>query len=568
MAFDSLTLSAITTELHSMLVGGKVNKIIQPERDEVILNIYNKGNMRLLLSANASVNRVHITDMPTTNVANAPSFCMLLRKYLLNATVTNIQQMPFERVIDITFDAKNELGYNQVLHLIFELTGKTSNTILTNENYTILDSIKHLPQDLDSKRIIMAGVKYNFFAPQDKIAPNEHDKIVSLVTNCSGDIRTTLTQNILGVSLTTINEILYGIDSDTNNSITATLIADRFANYLSQLGNQPNIIFRNGTPVEVCPHIYHSIGGQVVTYDTLNKAHDMYYYYLDKAQRFRDKAKSTNTIVKNSISRTEKKIAIQKQGIIDASTSTINKIYGDLILANLHNIKYGDSEVCVVNYYEPSCPTVTIPLSTTANPQNNAQLYYKKYQKQKSTIQHNEALLETNTALLDYLYSIQQSLKSCDDASDLNDVVAELTQLGIIKAKTTKEKKLTPTASTPLVYNIEGYKVLVGKNNYQNNELTFKIAKPHDIWLHTQNIHSSHVIIVTDGTTPPDSVIVTASQICAYHSQASTSSKVTVDYTAKSNIKKPPKAKLGYVIYNVYQSVIVDPNQHRQHTVS
>ncbi len=564
MAFDSLTLSAITSELHTMLVGGKVNKIIQPERDEVILNIYNRGNMRLLLSANASVNRVHITELPTTNVANAPSFCMLLRKYLINSTVTNIAQMPFERVIDITFDTKNELGYSQVVHLIFELTGKTSNTILTSDNYTIIDSIKHLPQDLDSKRIIINGAKYNFFAPQDKIAPSDYDSIVALVSNCKTDLRTLLSQNILGVSTTTINEILYGIDCDNCNSIVGAQVADRFNNYLSLLGSQPNIIFRNGTPVEVCPHIYHSIGGQVVCYDSINKAHDMYYYYLDKAQRFRNKAKSTTTIVKNAISRTEKKIAIQQQGIIDASTSTTNKIYGDLILANLHNIKYGDSEVSVVNYYEEQCPTVTIPLSITANPQNNAQLYYKKYQKQKSTIEHNKVLLETNKALLDYLYSIQQSLKSCDDASDLNDVVAELTQAGIIKAKPIKGKKPAVTASTPLVYNIEGYKVLVGKNNYQNNELTFRIAKPHDIWVHTQSIHSSHCIIVTEGTTPPDSVIVTACEICAYHSQASNSSKVTVDYTAKSNIKKPPKAKLGYVIYHVYQSINVDPNQHRQ----
>ncbi len=568
MAFDSLTLSALTSELHTMLVGGKINKIIQPERDEVILNVYNKGNMRLLISANASVNRVHITDLPTTNATNAPSFCMLLRKYLLNSTVVDIQQMPFERVIDITLDTKNELGYSQTLHLIFELTGKTSNTILTTDSYTIIDSIKHLPQDLDSKRIIMAGAKYNFFEPQGKIPPNDHSSIVALVANCTTDLRTLLASNILGVSTATINEVVHGIDCGSYNSVIGGIVADRFATYLSKLGSQPNIVFANGTPVEVCPHIYSSIKGDVVTYPTLNKAHDMYYYYLDRAQRFRDKAKSTNTIVKNAIARTEKKIAIQQQGIIDASTSTINKIYGDLILANLHNIKYGDSEVTVVNCYDEQCPMVTIPLSTTNNPQNNAQLYYKKYQKQKSTIAHNKALLETNRNLLDYLYSIQQSLKSCDDANDLNDVIAELTTAGIIRAKPTKGKKIAQTPSAPLVYNIEGYKIIVGKNNLQNNELTFRTAKPHDIWVHTQSIHSSHVIIVTEGTTPPDSVIVTACQICAYYSQASNSSKVTVDYTAKSNIKKPSKARLGYVIYHVYQSIVVDPNQHRQHIVN
>ncbi len=564
MALDALTLSVITNELAQTLVGGKINKIMQPERDEVILNIYNnRNNHRLLLSANASVNRVHLTEYAVTNAPNAPSFCMLLRKHLLNATITGITQMPYERVIDITLLNKDELGYTGTLHLIFELTGKTSNTILTNENYVIFDCIKHLPQDLSTTRLIMAGGKYSFFPPQNKLLITDSKAIAELITTSSENIITLLASNVLGVSTETITEMLFRLDSDDHSQENCDKINTAISSYLTLLGSNPNVVFNNGTPKGAYSHEYH-IKGERMYFDSLNTAHDKYYYYLDRGQRFKNKSKSTTTIVKNAISRCEKKIAIQKQSIIEASTSTTNKTYGDLILSNLHMIKGNQTELNAIDYMQEDCPTVTIPLEGNLSPQQNAQKYYKKYHKQKSTIEHSTKQIEENSKLLDYLLSIQQSLKNCTDSNDLNDIVVELREINLIKDK---KSKIAPSNSSPIVYNVDGYKILVGKNNLQNNDLTFKIAKPHDMWLHTQSVHSCHTIIVTEGKEIPDNVLLIASQITAYYSQSRNSSKILVDYTVKSNIKKPPKARLGYVIYHVYNTIIVDPHQHSQYII-
>lgn len=568
MAFDALSLGVITTELAQTLVGGKITKIFQPERDQIILNIYaNRINYKLLLSANASVTRVHLTQFDNSNPFVAPTFCMLLRKHITNATVLSIDQMPFERVIDIKLNNKNELGYNKTMHLIFELTGKTANTILTDDQYVILDSIKHLPIDIGSNRIIMAGAKYSFFAPQDKILPTDKDRIIALITDSTTDIMSLLQSNLLGVSNSTVAEILHGIDIYNHSTANGIAVCQRITDYLQSIGKAPNVVFVGGTPVDVNPTDYQTIKGEKKFYATLNEAHDYYYYYLDKHNRFHDKAKSTRQIIKNAISRTEKKIAIQQQGILEASTNTTNKLYGDLILANIHLIKQGDFQATVVNYYQEDCPNITIPLENIS-PQQNAAKYYKKYQKQKSTIAHNSVLLEQNKQLLDYLLSIQQGLANCTEYSDLEEINIELTQTGIIKPSKNSNRKKTTVASQPYKYIVDGYTIIVGKNNIQNNYVTFQLASKDDIWVHTQNIHSSHTIIQSQGKPIPDHIIVIACQITAYYSQARNGSKIVVDYTAKSNVKKPSKAMLGYCVYSTYNSIVVDPCQHIKYLVN
>ncbi len=558
MAYDALSLSVLVKEFKDTLTGGKITKIYQPEKDEIVLFVFNKQTYKLLISANAGVNRAHITNASFDNPKTAPTFCMLLRKHITNAQITDINQMPFERVIEFSLSVSDELGYKKDMRLIFELTGKTSNIILTNGDYTVLDSIKHLPQDLDSKRIIMAGAKYNFFLPQEKIPPFDYSRIQLFLANCSAPLRKTLPETLLGVSQSTVNEIMWGLDENDHTALNNAQIIERLKNYEKNiLSPRPNVVLKNGAPIDVNPFDYNSVKGDKVFYESLNEAHDNYYYLLDKAQRFLSKAKSVSTIVKNAVSRTEKKLAIQRQSILEAQARETYKQYGDLILSNLWQAK-GDKLTCC-NYYDGK--DVTIDLDKSLTPQQNAQAYYKKYRKLKSSAEHNGKLVEENQKLLDYLLTIKDSLRYCNENDDLELIKEELTSLGLIKEK--QQKKKTETPVKPLKYVIDGYTVFVGKNNAQNNYVTFKMSKPEDIWLHTQKIHSSHVLIINGKKEEvPFEVIEKAAEICAYYSQASDGTKIPVDYTAKINVKKPPKSPLGYVIYNTYQTVLVNPNRH------
>ena len=561
MAYDALTLSVLCDELKSTLIGGKITKIYQPERDEIILFVFNKQNYKLLISSNAGVNRIHITEMPTDNPKTAPSFCMLLRKHLTNATIVDITQMPYERVLEFDLQVNDELGYKKDMKLIFELTGKTSNIILTDGEYTILDSIKHLPQDLDSKRIIISGAKYAFFPPQVKILPFDLPRVREFLNSCNTPLRKTLPEVLLGVSVSTANEILYKIDENDHTIINHSLVVDRIAQYRANLANKrPNVVLRDGNPIDVNPFDYQSVKGEKIFFDTLNRAHDYYYYLLDKTQRAASKAKSISTVVKNAISRTEKKLAIQRQSVLEAESRDEYKHFGDLILSNIWQIKQGAESLICYDYETEQ--NVTIPLDKQLTPQQNAQLYYKKYRKLKSSAEHNGKLIEENTKLLEYLTTIKASLKYSVEADDLQQIRDELIELGLIREKQQNKKKIDAPMK-PLRYEVSGYTVYVGKNNAQNNFVTFKLARPDDLWLHTQKIHSSHVVIINDkNSSIPDNVIVTVAEICAYYSQASAGNKIAVDYTLKSNIKKPNKAPLGFVVYDTYNTILVNPDRH------
>ena len=493
MAYDALSLSVLCEELQQSLTGGKITKIYQPERDEVLLFIFNKQTYKLIISANAGVNRIHLTEMPTDNPKVAPAFCMLLRKHITNANIESVVQMPFERVLDFTLQVCDDLGYTKRMHLIFELTGKTSNIILTEENYVILDSIKHLPQDLDSKRLVLSGAKYVFFLPQDKIVPSDAARVRSFLETCNTPLRKTLPEVLLGVSQTTVNEILWGIDENDHTIVNHALVADRIAQYLQQLRQKkPNVVMQKGAPTDVCPFNYVSKKGEKVFFDTLNKAHDNYYYLADKVQRFNDKAKSVSTVVKNAISRTEKKLAAQRQSVLEAESREQFKQFGDLILSNLWQIPQNDEKFSCLNYYDGT--TVTIPLDKQLSAKQNAQDYYKKYRKLKSSAEHNTKLVEENEKTLEYLQTIKQSLRFCTETDDLQQIREELVAMGLVRENSKQKQKDAPVR--PLHYVIDGHDVYVGKNNLQNSFVTFKLAKQEDVWLHAQKIHSSHVAII------------------------------------------------------------------------
>ena len=558
MAYDALSLSVLCRELSEKLTGGKITKIYQPERDEIILFVFNRQTYKVVISANAGVNRIHLTQMPTDNPKTAPAFCMLLRKHLTNAAIEQITQMPYERVLDFTLSGSDELGYRQSLHLIFELTGKTSNIILTDGEYIVYDSIKHLPQDIGTSRIIMTGAKYKFFLPQNKIPPFDAARVKLFLQNNAQPLSKALAENLLGVSQATVNEVLFGIDENDKTKKNLQRVLQRLESYRANLQNpRPNVVLNRGMPTDVCPFDYLSKRGEKKFFETLNEAHDYYYFTADKIQRFNDKAKSVNTVIKNAVSRTQKKLAIQRQTVLEAEKRETYRQYGDLILANLWQKPVGNKLICD-DYYNGG--RAEIPLDETLSLQQNAQAYYKKYRKLKSAAEHNARLVEENEKLLQYLLTVKQNMAYCSEAEDVQQIRSELEGAGLIKQSRTKVKE--PPVK-PLRYNVHGFDVYVGKNNVQNNFVTFRLASSNDLWLHTQKIHSSHVVISAEGDVP-DKVILGAAEICAYFSQAAEGSKIPVDYTLRKNVKKPPHAPLGFVVYTDFKTVIVNPDRHTE----
>lgn len=565
MAFDAINLSQILKEQRLLLTGGKINKIFMPEKDEVVLTIFNKKTFKLLFSCNNNVNRILITQQDTQNPLTAPSFCMLLRKYLTGGTVSDIYQQPFERVADFSITTKNELGYSYVVHLIFELTGRDSNLILTDSNYKIIDSLRHFSCDLQSARVILPNATYRFFSAQtDKFFPTDTEKI-DIFAEKVDNPRQFLTEKVLGICSSTANEVCH-IANNGNKSLGHALktYIDKFNDALC-----PNVVLNGKTPCDVFPFEYDSRRGERIFFDTLNAAHDFFYSQKNKTQRFAERTKSISTNLKNAIARTEKKLGIQRQAILDAQTNTESKLFGDLILSNLHLIKKNSEKVTVVNYYDENSTMIDIPLDAGLSPQQNAQAYYKKYAKLKSSLNHNTELVKENEQLLDYLQGVVKNLSFCETDDDIAEVTKELVDKKIIKNKTnvSEHKKNQNHPTRPLHYNVDGFDIYVGKNNIQNDFVTFKLANAHDVWLHTQKIHSSHAVIIKQKGDIPDDVILKTAEIVAHYSQASAGSKIAVDYCQKKFVKKPNGSPLGFVVYTDFNTILVNPNQHKEFLV-
>ncbi|MEG1527632.1 MAG: NFACT RNA binding domain-containing protein [Clostridia bacterium] len=563
MAYDSLSVSILTKELNNILQGGKITKIFQPEKDEIILNIFNKANYKLLISVNPSINHIHLVDTNKENPKIAPTFCMLLRKYLTNASISSVTQMPYERLIEFTIRTHNELGYEDTKRLIVELTGKTGNIILVQEDDIILDTLKRLPLSPDSARILLSGAKYTYFEKRCLYSLDQKDKIANLIQSSPLPIDQLFKENLLGLSTQTVDELLFGVDVNLHTLQNIKLILEKIDKLLYNIDNPtPNILFVGGAPSEVYPFDYLSVRGEKVYYDTLNIAHEQYYELKDSVMRFRQHSKAISTTLKNTINRTEKKIGIYSQEMQEAQKNQESKIFGDLILSNLHLIGKNDSSITTVNYYEPNCQTVTIPLDVSKTPQQNAQEYYKKYRKLKNTITHSIELIEQNKELLSYCNGVVLMLNNCSTSQELNEIYQELVDAKLIKGNVTITKNLSAT-SQPLKYQVGDFIVRVGKNNYQNEQLV-KTSKNLDLWLHTQQIHSSHAVISTQGREVPQEVLTTVGEIVTYYSPARNSGKTVIDYTLCKNLKKPPHARTGYVIYSIYNSLVVCPCAHAE----
>ncbi|MBR4030215.1 MAG: NFACT family protein [Clostridia bacterium] len=547
MAFDASVIRCLAIELNQKLKGGKIDKIHQPQKDELYLVFRTfKESFRLRISVTPACPRLNLTSDKYENPPAPPMFCMLLRKHLGGGRLIQVEQIGFERILIFHIESYDELGDLSVKKLIVEIMGKHSNIILVNKEDKIIDSIKRIDISLSSVRQVLPGLTYHL-PPNDRknplISPLEED------LSDKREPEKELTKIYSGISPQLAGEILRTgfdnvIEKIKNNEFSPCIILDSKDNAVDF---SAIAVTQYGQEFKIVPD--ESISGVVDT------------FYRQKAHSALLKRLSAELLrlVSNNIERCEKKLSIFERQIQDSQKKDTYKIYGELITANLYKIKYGDKEVVADNYYDGT--EVTIPLDENLSPAKNAQRYYTKYTKAKTAEEQAIIQKKKTEKELKYLESVADEIARADSPSDIAEIKEELRETGYISADTSKRKKKDLPLS-PIEFEIDGYTVLVGRNNRQNDYLTLKMARSTDIWLHTKDIPGSHVIIrKKQDEEIPDAVIEKSAILAARHSKAKNSSKVAVDYTTVKNVKKPSGAKPGMVIYDHYYTIYVNPTE-------
>ncbi|HIT89147.1 MAG TPA: NFACT family protein [Candidatus Merdenecus merdavium] len=569
MAFDGIVISNIVKELNHTILGGRINKIAQPENDELLLTIKsNKTQYRLLISASASLPLIYYTKHNKVSPLTAPNFCMLLRKHLNNSRIIEISQPSLERIIEFKIEHLNELGDVCYKVLIVEIMGKHSNIIFCDDKKMIIDSIKHISAHISSIREVLPGRSYFIPETMHKLNPLtvEEDDFLQDVfgkpTNVSKAIYTSFT----GISPVVAEEICYraGLDSDVSaNSLSEIEKTHLFHTFLRTMddvkeGNfHPNIIFKDEEPLEYASielTQYSSLKSE--TYESISELLETYYATKNIITRIRQKSTDLRKVVQTSLERNYKKLDLQKKQMKDTEKKDKYKIYGELINAYGYDIEEGVKHFEALNYYTNE--RITIPLDPTLSPSQNAQRYFERYNKLKRTFDALTVHLKETEDEITHLESISNALNIALTDDDLNQIKEELMDYGYVKRKHTKHKKMN-MKSEPFHYiSSDGYHMYVGKNNFQNEELTFKFAVGHDWWFHAKGVPGSHVIVKSNGDELPDRTFEEAGKLAGYYSSLRGAKKVEIDYTEKKNIKKPSGGKPGFVIYYTNYSFVID----------
>ncbi len=570
MPNDLVTLKALSEELNYTLSGGKIEKIYQPEKDEITLSIRSKGQkFNLVVSANAQNPRIHLTSVKKENPVTAPSFCMHLRKYLTSSIIESIGILNEDRIFDITIISKTEMKDIVKLHLICEMMGRYSNILLLNSKYIITDAIKQVSFDAATKRCVLPSCAYTT-PEQTKLLPSNKDGIIKLLNEFKGgDLKKYLCNGISGLSLITAEEIIFKSGIDTAQiPLKVDKLADTidkfFGIYTSDIYMPCYCTDNNGNSLDYFTTIYDSQDLNFKKCDNLSMAIESLTLKKDLDERHREKSKHLASAIKKYKSRNQKKLQKANDKLTECNKMEEYKKYGELITSNLYKLKKGDTILQCVDYYSPDMEEITIQLNPQYSPSKIAQDYFKKYNKLKRTLDIILTQIEETEEDLKYIETIEQTLNNCNLTADLFQIEEELYQIGAIKKMKTKLPKSVKEGK-PIIYEYNNYIIAVGKNNFQNDKLTFKTANGGDIWLHALNYHGSHTIIFTDGEVPPNDVITFAAQVTAYYSAGANSDKVAVDYTMKKFVKRNPNGKLGMVTYTNQKTAYVRPEQYKDY---
>ncbi len=569
MAFDGITISCMARELMDKLAGGRISKIAQPEADELLLTIKTKeGNFRLLLSASASLPLVYLTESNKPSPLTAPNFCMLLRKHINGGRILSVTQPSLERILRFEIEHLNEMGDICRKYLIVEIMGKHSNIIFCTDTDQIIDSIKHVSAQMSSVREVLPGRDYFIPDTQEKANPLliTEDAFVSLVGSKAAKLSKAIYTSLTGLSPIVAEEICAeaSLDSDRSaNSYTSEEITHLyrcFSRYLEPLRlaqYEPVIYYEGKAPVEFsCLPLTLYQHYRKESFSSVSEVLERYYAEKNTLTRIRQKSTDLRRIVQTALERNVKKYDLQAKQLKDTEKREKYRIYGELINTYGYHVEAGSKSFEALNYYTGE--TIIIPLDPQIPVQENAKKYFEKYGKLKRTCEAVTKLLEETGAEIEHLRSIQTALDIALLEEDLVQIKEELMESGYIKKRAPGNKRPKITSKPFHYLSSDGYHMYVGKNNLQNDELTFQFAKGNDWWFHAKGAPGSHVIVQTNGDELPDRTFEEAARLAAYYSANRSSAKVEIDYVEKKQVKKPNKAKPGFVVYYTNYSMMID----------
>lgn len=568
MAFDAVTVAALTKELSDTFQNTRIYKISEPDQNELILTIKgNSSQYRLLISADASLPLMYLTSENKPAPLTAPNFCMLLRKHLSNAKIISVTQPGLERIIRIELEHLDEMGDLCRKHLIVELMGKHSNIIFTDDKDMIIDSIKHVSHNVSSVREVLPGREYFIPHTQDKRNPFDADRasFSATIADAHEPAGKAIYMNYTGFSPILATEVCYraGVDADASTSSLSAkeidALYDAFAALVADVREgrfAPEIIYDGRTPLEYAAvplTLYHD--KTVKTYDSISGLIEDFYREKSVVVRIRQKSADLRKIVTTALERNVKKLDLQKKQLEDTEKKDKFRIYGELINTYGYNVPEGAKSFEALNYYTNE--TITIPLDPDMTALENGKKYFEKYSKLKRTAESLTGIIEEVSAEVAQLESILTALDIAVDEADLAEIKEELTQSGYIRFKAgTKKQKIT---SKPFHFvSSDGFDIYVGRNNLQNDRLTFEFANGGDWWFHAKKMPGSHVIVKTEGREVPDRTFEEAARLAAHFSKGRGTDRVEIDYLIRKNVKKPAGAKPGFVVYYTNYSMVID----------
>ena len=565
MAFDAYFLSAVLEEVREKCLGARIDKIHQPSRDTLILHLRcREGREKLLFAANPTAPRLHLTAASPENPAEPPMFCMLLRKHLLGARLTEITQPPMERAATFTFDCTDEMGFPVQKRLVAELMGRTCNLYLLNPDGRILDCLRRVGLDESSKRAALPGLNYQEPEPVAKL-PAESADFAAILEGVGADVLADRLMDTLGgLSPLVCREAALFAAGDVDARIERldkNVAAQKLELFFAEHIRHPRPCYYalpDGTPKQFafCPIRQYGDYQVAASFGALL---DSYYTLRDQKDTMRQKSGAVRKTVQNLCTRLQRKLAIQEKELAATFDRERLRQLGDILTANLHRIVKGQTAIDCEDFYDEEMKTVSIPLSAILSPQQNAAKFYKDYARMKNAEKELTRQMELAEGELNYLKSVLEELNRAATEAELEEIRRELQEGGYLRGESGK-KRVKQAKLAPMRFeSTDGYPIYVGRNNRQNDELTFRLARKDDIWCHASKVHGSHVIISCGGTTPPDDTVTQAAQLAAYYAESVGGQNIAVDVTAVKQVKKIPSGKPGMVIYHTYKTVIVNP---------
>lgn len=569
MSFDAIVTRALTDEFNNNYIGARVDKIYQTEKDEIMINMRSKdGSFKVLVSASSNNPRFYVSKISKENPSEAPLFSMILRRNLSGSKLVKVEQFGFDRAAQFVFSGYNEFHEEALYYLVVEIMGKYSNIVLCNENHKVIDAIKRVSTVMSSKREIEPGLIYERPPVFDRVSPinaNEEDLKNMMTNNADLELRDFLMRSFLGLSTEIANKILFDAaiddknllknldENDTNKFISSFIKTFEEVKEKNYSFNIYKLSERKSAYNAISLNQYASLEKE--NFPSISELLDKYYYEKDQKDRIAQRSQNMRHTISANLKRAKNKLQKQKEEMLESANRETYKVYADLISSNIHKISKGLKEIKLENFYD-NMNEISVPLDQKLSAVQNAQKYYKRYQKMKQREIILEKQIENTEDEINYLELVSDAIDRTDDVKNLDEIYFELIKNNYIK----KDKKIKNKPKKIAIHSVDyddTSKVYYGKNNLQNEYITFKVADKNDVWMHVKGFPGSHVVIKSDGY-PSDELLVFAAKIAAKNSKAKDSNKVDVDFTTRKNVKKHPSGKTGLVNYVNFKTITVD----------